>query len=91
MSHNIFDYIIIFLIVVSSITFAIDSPLLNPEETLAKIIKTIDICLTGIFVLEVILKSIAFGVLLNGKKSYLRNTWNIIDIIIIFTSVLFFL
>lgn len=50
----------------------------------------IDLILTCLFILEIILKMLAYGILLNGPNSYLRNPWNIIDVIIISTSVIVF-
>jgi hypothetical protein len=44
--------------------------------------------LTSIFCLEGALKIFAFGFLFNGKESYLRDTWNIVDFLIIIISVL---
>lgn len=87
-SHPIFDYVIIFLIVISSITFAIDSPLSNPHSTFSKVIYYIDTVLTGIFIIEVLIKMVAFGILFNGPNSYLRSVWNLIDLFIIITSVI---
>lgn len=42
-----------------------------------------DYVMTSIFTLEVILKVIAFGFIACGSKSYLRNTWNILDFTIV--------
>ena len=41
-----------------------------------------------IFVIEGIMKMLAFGVLFNGPDSYLRTYWNWIDLPIIIFSVL---
>ena len=43
---------------------------------------------TIIFILESVLKSIAFGFLFNGVQSYLKSTWNLMDFFIIFMSIL---
>ena len=48
----------------------------------------IDLGTTLVFVTEAIMKNIAFGFLFNGKTSYLRNQWNIIDFAIIIFSTL---
>ena len=42
--------------------------------------------MTILFTFEVIFKVIAHGFLLNGKNSYLRNHWNILDFIIVVIS-----
>lgn len=46
----------------------------------------IDISTTSIFVLECILKIISYGFFTNGRSSYLKNPWNLIDFIIILLS-----
>ena len=43
---------------------------------------------TIVFVLEMISKVMAFGFIFNGKSSYLRSSWNIMDLTIIIFSVL---
>jgi hypothetical protein len=43
---------------------------------------------TTIFTLECILKIIFLGFVLNGKDSYLRNGWNVVDIIIVTFAIL---
>ena len=48
----------------------------------------IDLGTTIIFIVEAIVKIVAFGFALNGKSSYLRNTWNLLDFVIILFSVL---
>ena len=75
------------LIIISSINLALDNPLLDPEGWQTKTIRYIDIVLTSIFVIEVALKVIAFGLLFNGPKSYLRSVWNLLDLVIIALSV----
>ena len=56
-----------------------------------KVIRIIDYVLTGIYVLEMIMKIIAFGFLFNGPESYLRVGWNILDFIVVVTSLISFL
>jgi voltage-dependent calcium channel L type alpha-1D len=48
----------------------------------------IDLGTTLVFLLECIMKIVAFGFMTNGRSSYLRQPWNILDFTIIFFSVL---
>jgi hypothetical protein len=65
---------------------ALDSPTKDPNSTLKLSLFWIDLTTSVIFLLESIGKQIAFGLIANGKWSYLRSSWNILDfIIIIFT------
>ena len=78
---------ILVFIILSSIHLVLDSPLIDPTGNLHKVLFYVDISLTLIFVIEGILKIIAFGFIFNGKESYIRNAWNIIDFVIILLSV----
>lgn len=37
----------------------------------------------ALFTLEMVLKVIAFGFIANGKLSYMRNNWNVMDFIVV--------
>ena len=50
-------------------------------------LKITDIVSTVIFTLEVVIKVISAGLLFNGKKSYLRKFWNILDFFVVFISI----
>ena len=59
-----------------------DRESLTPKN---KIIDTIDLFLTYIFVLESLTKIFAMGFIFH-KYSYLRDGWNVIDFFIAFTG-----
>ena len=67
---------------------AIDNPLNDPNGTLSTVLNQIDLVITIIFVIESVLKIITFGFLLNGKQSYLRISWNVMDFVIVVFSVI---
>lgn len=81
-----FDNFTILAILVSTINLSLDSPLNDPNSTQTSVIYYIDIAISCIFALEAILKIIVFGLLLNGKQSYLRSLWNLIDFMTVVTS-----
>jgi hypothetical protein len=83
-----FDWIILVFIIISSIHLVLDNPLKDPEGNLAHVLLYIDYILTAIFSIEAIMKILTFGFLLNGKDSYLKSTWNIIDFSIVIISIL---
>ena len=56
-----FDTIILFLIVFSTFTLAVETPFDDPEGQKIEILTYIDYFMTGAFTLECILKIIAFG------------------------------
>lgn len=44
--------------------------------------------MTAVFTLELVLKVCTFGFLFNGKDSYIRNPWNIMDFLIVLFSLI---
>ena len=68
-----FEYTIIVFIIISSVYLALDNPLLDPKGKFKRAILIIDYFVSGIFIIEVILKVKAFGLLLNGPNSYFRD------------------
>lgn len=87
-SNNFFDGIIISMIAISSIMLALDNPLNDPNGILSKVLNYSDYVFTSIFAFELILRFIVHGVLFNGEKSYLRNSANIMDFMIVALSIL---
>lgn len=49
----------------------------------------IDIVITSFFGIEAVLKIIVNGLVINGSESYLRVSWNIMDFITVFFSVIY--
>jgi hypothetical protein len=77
----------LFVILVASIALALENPLNDPDGELEATLFKIDIVTTSIFVLEVLFKVIAFGFLFNGPKSYLLDSWQIMDALIVVVSI----
>lgn len=67
---------------------AAESPLDDPDSNYTKTLNILNLVMTLIFTLEVILKIIAYGFLLNGSASYMRLGWNILDIAIVLISII---
>ena len=78
-----FDNVILFLIVFSTFMLMLETPLNDPKSEQADNLYYIDIVVTALFTIELILKVIVFGFMFNGKDSYIRNAWNIMDFIIV--------
>jgi hypothetical protein len=85
-SSNIFEQIILILIIVSTLTLALETPLDNPDGKLVNVLKYIDYFMTGAFSLEALLKIISYGFFFNGKNSYIREPWNILDFVIVLSA-----
>lgn len=66
----------------------LESPLNDPKSEKADVLYYIDCVVTTLFTLELIFKVVVMGFLLNGKDSYIRNPWNIMDFIIVAISLI---
>ena len=78
-----FNWIILALIAISTLTLAAETPLDDPEGKKIKILEAIDLFMTIAFVLEAAVKIIAWGFAFSGKNSYIRDAWNILDFVIV--------
>lgn len=85
--HAIFNNTILALICISSVLLAIDNPLYDPDSTIVQFLGVCNIFLTILFTGEMALKVIAMG-LIQGKNAYLKNSWNILDGIIVGISII---
>jgi len=66
MAAKIFEGIIMALIIVSSITLVMDTPLQDPESDMLVFIGYMDNCFTVLFTLEATIKIIAMGFMFNN-------------------------
>ena len=88
MIHAAFGTVIMVCIVISTVTLAFEEPLEDPNSQKRQVIGMIDYVTTGVFTIEAMLKIIALGFLLNGKRSYLRDSWNILDFTIVVSGLI---
>lgn len=65
---------------------AFESPLNEPEGLVTKILAQMDYATTAIFFMEMFIKIVAFGFAFNGPKSYILDVPNILDFVIVSTS-----
>lgn len=83
-SHDAFEFGILLVIILNSVKMALDDPLSNfvSSET-----KTIENIFIGLYCVEMMLKIFAYGFVF-GRGSYLRDAWNIMDFVIVVTSLM---
>jgi hypothetical protein len=93
-----FDAVIMLLILVSSVTLVMQGPLSNPNSTLSINVGYLDNCFTVLFTIEASIKIIALGFAFNsprlaarGYEPYIRNPWNIIDMVVVVASLFDFI
>jgi hypothetical protein len=87
-ASDFFDNSVIGLIIFGAIVLAVDSPMLDPNSLLKKIIYYIDLVLNILFSVECILKILSEGFLFNSRKdkAYIRDPWNIMDFVVVILS-----
>ena len=61
---------------------------MDTNGELAQTLNTFDVVLTTLFSIECMINIILFGFLCNGKQSYARDPWNIMDMVVVFFSIL---
>ena len=87
--HKVFDNIVLFLIIISSISLSIDNPLYDQKSQFVIILGYVDITFTCLFTIEALIKIIAKGFISNRLGPvipYLRNSWNLLDFFVVAAS-----
>ncbi|XP_076141132.1 voltage-dependent L-type calcium channel subunit alpha-1C-like isoform X1 [Alosa pseudoharengus] len=85
-NHNIFTNLILFFILLSSISLAAEDPVLT-DSFRNKILGYADYVFTGLFTIEIILKMTAYGAFIH-KGSFCRNYFNILDLVVVSVSLI---
>uniref|UniRef100_A0A8D2LXI4 Voltage-dependent L-type calcium channel subunit alpha n=1 Tax=Varanus komodoensis TaxID=61221 RepID=A0A8D2LXI4_VARKO len=87
-NDNIFTNLILFFILLSSISLAAEDPVRH-YSVRNQILGNADYVFTSIFTLEIILKMTAYGAFLH-KGSFCRNYFNILDLLVVSVSLISF-
>ena len=87
LKHEYFERVMLFIIVASSLQLAVDNPLDNPESTFQRTLIKVEYILTSIFIVEALIKVIAFGFLYCGSTSYMKSAWNALDLFVVIVTV----
>lgn len=87
MHHPWFENSVLIMIAISSIKLAIDTYITDTDSVPYDVSKKIDIGINVFFTIEMLTKIIAIGFFFDNG-SYLRETWNILDFIIVVASLL---
>eukprot|EP00605_Chrysophyceae_sp_TOSAG23-4_P002491 GSChrysophyteH1.ASY1.ANO1.2754.1 assembled CDS len=85
LGHPYFETFIQLLILLSSISLAIDSPLDDPDGAFRAAMLYFEWITTLLFTLETIVKVIVYGFMCNSN-AYMRSGWNVLDFVIVVIS-----
>lgn len=83
---NKYEWFIILFIVLTSVHLSLSRPTSDPEGYEVRTLYWVDFATTMVFTSEFLMKLVAFGFVLNGDQSYLRNPWNLFDFFILVIS-----
>ena len=83
-----YDSFVMVLIFASTILLTLDNPLNDQNGTLSITLDAINYFMTAAFTIESIINIILLGFVFNGRGSYLRDSWNVLDFLIVFFSLI---
>uniref|UniRef100_A0A7N8Y1R4 Voltage-dependent T-type calcium channel subunit alpha-1G-like n=1 Tax=Mastacembelus armatus TaxID=205130 RepID=A0A7N8Y1R4_9TELE len=84
-SHKMFDHIVLLFIFLNCITIALERPDIQPNSMERVFLSVSNYIFTVIFVGEMMIKVVAMG-LYFGNSVYLQSSWNILDGLLVFVS-----
>lgn len=84
--HPWFERTVLAVILLSSVSLAVDSPLNDPASTLVTVLRVLDIMWAVFFTAETTAKVVANG-LLSTEQAYLKSGWNVLDVIVVAVSI----
>uniref|UniRef100_A0A8C8DJ11 Calcium channel, voltage-dependent, T type, alpha 1H subunit a n=1 Tax=Oryzias sinensis TaxID=183150 RepID=A0A8C8DJ11_9TELE len=86
-SHKLFDHVVLFFIFLNCITIAMERPDIKPHSLERLFLSASNYIFTVIFLIEMAIKVVALGFCF-GKQCYLQCSWNILDGLLVFVSLL---
>ncbi|XP_068605770.1 voltage-dependent T-type calcium channel subunit alpha-1H [Brachionichthys hirsutus] len=84
-SHKLFDHVVLVFIFLNCITIALERPEIQPLSTERLFLSVSNYVFTSIFLAEMAMKVVALGFCF-GKQTYLQSSWNILDGLLVFVS-----
>ncbi|CAL8305145.1 unnamed protein product [Merluccius merluccius] len=84
-SHKMFDHVVLVFIFLNCITIALERPDIQPHSAERVFLSVSNYVFTVIFLAEMAVKVIALGFCC-GEQSYLQSSWNVLDGVLVFVS-----
>ncbi|XP_016360331.1 voltage-dependent T-type calcium channel subunit alpha-1H [Sinocyclocheilus anshuiensis] len=85
-THKMFDHIVLFFIFLNCITIALERPDIQADSMEWIFLKVSNYIFTVIFMAEMTMKVVSLG-LYAGPGSYLKSSWNVLDGLLVFVSI----
>ncbi|XP_037648280.1 voltage-dependent T-type calcium channel subunit alpha-1H isoform X2 [Sebastes umbrosus] len=84
-SHKLFDHIVLVFIFLNCITIALERPDIHIHSKERLFLRVSNYVFTVIFLAEMLTKVLALGFCF-GKQTYLQSSWNVLDGLLVFVS-----
>uniref|UniRef100_H3C9U3 Calcium channel, voltage-dependent, T type, alpha 1H subunit a n=1 Tax=Tetraodon nigroviridis TaxID=99883 RepID=H3C9U3_TETNG len=84
-SHKLFDHVVLVFIFLNCITIALERPDIQANSTERVFLSVSNYVFTVIFLAEMAIKVVALGFCF-GTQTYLQSSWNILDGLLVFVS-----
>ncbi|XP_036413162.1 voltage-dependent T-type calcium channel subunit alpha-1H [Colossoma macropomum] len=85
-THKMFDHIVLIFIFLNCITIALERPDIQPYSMERVFLSVSNYIFTVIFIAEMTVKVVAMGMYV-GPGSYLQSSWNVLDGLLVFVSI----
>ncbi|KAG2461186.1 CAC1G protein, partial [Polypterus senegalus] len=86
-THKMFDHIVLVIIFLNCITIAMERPKIDSNSAERFFLTLSNYIFTAVFLTEMTVKVVAMGWCF-GEKTYLKSSWNILDGVLVFISVI---
>ncbi|KAM6966658.1 voltage-dependent T-type calcium channel subunit alpha-1H isoform 2-T2 [Tautogolabrus adspersus] len=84
-SHRLFDHVVLVFIFLNCITIALERPDIQSNSSERVFLSVSNYVFTVIFLAEMAVKVVALGFCF-GKQTYLQSSWNVLDGLLVFVS-----
>ncbi|XP_030634877.1 voltage-dependent T-type calcium channel subunit alpha-1H [Chanos chanos] len=85
LTHKMFDHVVLIFIFLNCITIALERPHISSDSMERIFLNVSNYIFTVIFVTEMTLKVVAMGLYV-GPDTYLKSSWNVLDGLLVFVS-----
>ena len=75
------------VVILSAVMMGLEEPLQDPEWKFKSFFDVTNNFITLIFVVELVMKVIVYGLIMNYENSFLRDGWNVLDCFIVICSI----
>ncbi|KAM9597566.1 voltage-dependent T-type calcium channel subunit alpha-1G isoform 13-T13 [Trichechus inunguis] len=86
-THKMFDHVVLVIIFLNCITIAMERPKIDPHSAERIFLTLSNYIFTAVFLAEMTVKVVALGWCF-GEQAYLRSSWNVLDGLLVFISII---